>query len=315
MKILYLIHTLEVPCHQHIFNFLRTKGIQIDVKMLGPAPQNKPWMDVWSEIKSKKYHTKINAERYDFIISNTHSSYLRALFNNVKPKYGYIDIEHDLFSGRPERFPESVIFTCHKKHTDWCKNNNRKFVECKWPKLNAEYIPTEFTLDPLSEIIFIGSYRYKNEIKQSYGFEKMWYKKYQIVDGTPKGVTPLPDEFTGPLGTINCAKVSKFILTGKSSCFVEALMLGVIPILLKGFINKSEKIDEVLNKVIITDQPDMSFIYAVTVDNLQNKIQLLKSEYLYKEVLEKMQNEWLPSNYFSLPSAGEAIYNYIKEYI
>lgn len=314
MKILYLIHKLELPCHQYIIDFLIENGVQVVIEPIGPAPAKRPWIDVWSKIKGKAFIDECKKANYDFIVSNTHSSYIASFATQVTPKYGYIDIEHDLFSYRPENFKGSFILACHEKHSNWCEANDRRFARCRWPKLDAPYTKTDLTIDKFKDAIFVGSYVFKkiNKSINKFGFDNLWWKKYQHSDPVIPGYQTLPPEFDGPIGIRNFT-IAKFIITQQSSCFIEALMLGILPIILPAKINKSIKIDDILNAITIKNKPGVGTISAITTDNIQAKINLLKDEALYQTTLEKMRADWLCDDYFSLPSAKEAMWNYIQE--
>ncbi len=322
MKILYLIHKVEMPCHQHIVNFLRDQGADVTVETLGPSVQKpsikgkKRWTDVWEKIRNKKYITNAINNHYDFIVSNTHSSYLKGFYNKVKPKYGYIDVAHDLFNGEPERFPDSMLLACHEKHADWCKKNARIFTNCRWPKLDADFKKTNLSIDVWNEAILIGSYAFDQDESpiNTHGFNKLWYKRYQKKDVVNKNYLVLPDEFTGPIGMLNCS-IAKFIVTQKSSCFVESLMIGVLPILMPDFIETSEKFNNVLNKVTIKNNPTIGKIHAITTNKIKKKIELLKNESVYAKTLSTMRNDWLCKDYFLLPRAHEALFTLMKERI
>lgn len=322
MKILYLIHKVEVPCHQHIINFLRYQGVDVTVKTIGPVVYKlsrngkKVWTNVWNNIKNKKYINNVINNHYDFIVSNTHSSFLKNFYHKVKPKYGYVDVAHDLFNGIPEHFPNSMVPVFHEKHATWCKKNGRKFIKCRWFKLDADFKRADLSIDVWNEAILIGSYVFNQDESpiNTYGFDKLWYKKYQKNDVVNKEYLLLPDEFTGPLGILNCS-ISKFIVTQKSSCFVESLIIGVLPILMPDFIETSEKFNNVLDKVTIKKNPTIGKIYTITTNNIKEKIELLKNESIYAETLATMRNDWLCKDYFLLPRAHEALFNLMKDRI
>jgi hypothetical protein len=313
MKILYLLHKLELPCHQNIIDNLTKNGCEVDVELIGPAPPSSPWINVWTKINSENFIEECKKNKYDFIVSNTHSSYILSFASKVKPKYGYIDIEHDLFSYRPENFPNSFILTCTEKHSNWCETNERNFTRCRWPKLDAEYTKTTLSINRQTDAIFIGSYVFKKKKNiNKYGFKNLWYKKYQKDDQISPQYKVLPEEFTGPIGIRNFV-ISDFLITQHSSCFVEALMLGLLPIMLPIKTIKVKDIDDILSVVRIANKPGVGDIKAITTENIETKIKLLSDDkILYNDVLAKMKAEWLSASYSSLPSAAEAMWDYIK---
>ena len=316
MKILYLVHAVELPVQQHIIDFLRSKGYTVDVKTIGPAPISNPQTFVWSELESPSYQRVVNSINYDFIVSNTHSSFLKKFFKAVKPKCSYIDIEHDLFCASPERFPQSVVMACQNKVSNFCTKHNIPFIECQWPKLHVAYMPCELKIDPWYEAVLIGSAIFGKKINVDMcGFNRLWYKKYTSEWQTPKGLNELPKEFTGPLGIKCCVNVFKFILTVESSCFIEALIMGGLPILLPNSIVEEHKYTDILSHVSLRSKPGVGKFKAITTNNIENKLSKLKNDpHLFKSIHKEMLAEWVRDDYFDLPPAHEAIYNFIKNY-
>lgn len=143
------------------------------------------------------------------------------------------------------------------------------------------------------------------------GFSKVWYKKYLPDWKCPVNSTGLPDIFTGPLGIRHCADNFKFIITQNSSCFVEFLLMGGIPILLPNHMKTSSIFNEILSDVFINKS--IGTFKALTVENLQFKLKLLKEDKsLYNRTRQIMLDCWVDAEYFKLPSAAEAICSFIK---
>jgi hypothetical protein len=309
------MHHVEIPVHEHIINFLRSKGIIVDVELIGPAPKDRPRLNVWLKLESADYCKKIQEESYDFILSNTHSTYksMNIFYKNIKPNKGFIDMEHDIFSGIPERFPKSLIIVFQDKHKDFCRRNGKAYIEARWPKLDAPTPKTSLIINSKEEAAFIGTSVLKNSrILYKSGFKKLWYKKYKSDWGVPMGLLDLPSEFTGPLGIKTCMSVFKFILTTHSSCFVEALLMGGLPILLPLMIKKENKIDDIISEVLIDRVKGLGKIKAITMDNIEQKIKKLNSDVgLFRAVRKELLNCWVSEDYFNLPPAYEVIYKYI----
>jgi len=319
MKILYIIHEVGLPVHRPIIDLLQKKGIKVDIELIS-VPKTNPWADAWARFKTQPFRKKIKSENYDFVISNTHSSYIPGFFNSLFEKGRVLDLEHDIFGAVPEETKHSTVFTFQKKHTEFCVNKNRPFVECRWPLLDvsAPAFPA-ITADKLKDVVLIGSYFFND--KQPAGFPeltkafgKIWYKRYRSFDKTISGCTRLPDAFCKPLGTRCCLDSFSFIATSKSSCFVEALLLGCIPILLPAGIKETEEVDDIISNVRIVVSSSFRTL-AVTTDNLSKKIELLRKDPTkFEEVRQILLSSWANDNYFTLPSAAEAVYKYVKDF-
>lgn len=318
MKILYLLHRVEVPVHKHIIGFLRSKDIIVDVYLIGPGQLGK---NVWSELNSIRYANILRQKRYDFIISNTHSGALKPLFQRVKPRCGYIDIEHDIFSNIPVRFPKSFVFTFQDRHAVFCKKNKIPFIRCRWPKLDVPVENVSLGLDPWKEAVLIGTGSFNKIIEEgksmhNLGFERLWYKKYLADWKAPFGTKALPDQFNGPIGLNYCLQNFKFVATRHSSAFVETLLMGGLPILLPDLITSEKKITDVVSEVT-WDQKDskISKFLTITTNNLQYKINTLRRfPYLFEITRKQLLDKWVKSDYYLLPPAYEAIYKHIRRF-
>lgn len=316
-----MLHRMELDVHNHIIDFLKSKFIKVDIELIGPAPKDNPGFNVWKKYETKSFCDEVVSKKYDFIISNTHSTtkslkkFYMAVKNSVK---AFIDMEHDLFSAFPERFEKSIVLTFQDKHSSFCKKKEIPHIRCRWPKLDAEVPKTSFKInDVWSEAVFIGTSALNRDIKEGYpldkrGFNKIWYKKYKNDWDIPLNVENLPDEFIGPLGIKSCMSVFKFLLTINSSCFVEALLMGGLPILLPTNIVSEKKLNEVLSEVKLKNKA-LGSIKAITVENLEKKIELLKNNNFFESVRSCMLKNWVYEDYFNLPKAYEALYKIIME--
>jgi len=272
----------------------------VDLELVGPAIVGSG-ISVWKKLNDNEYLALIYKNNYDFVISCTHSSCITKLRTKLKHSF-FIDIEHDLFSNKPEHFKESTVFTTQKKHTDYCKYNSIPFVECMFPKFSATYKKIDLDIDKFNEAIIIGTIAFNQKIKEDSpvikrGFSKIWYKKYINNWKILKGTTALPEEFTGPLGILNCADNFNFLFTIESSSFVEFILLGKIPILL----GKKNKIYG-------------SIFDKIDASHLQPLVKELEHDpKLFIQVNTDMLKHWADTNYFELPSAAEALLTFIKD--
>jgi hypothetical protein len=314
LKILYVLHNTEMPVHEHIFSFLRANDIQVDLVPLGPAPKERPWENVWLPLRKKSYIIDLNKKKYDYIISNTHSSFIKKAWSAVKPKNGFIDIEHDLFSAKPEHFDKTTVFTLQKLHTKFCNDASLPFVRCRPPKVDAPYKKEFVNIDPWREVVLVGSAIFNgNNPARNLGFDKVWYKKYLNEWDIPEGTFELPESFAGPIGFNCCMDNFKFVVTSQSSCFVEALIMGGLPILLLADVSTHESIGPILSKVNIKKK-NIIDMPAIVINDIQNKISMLReSSDLFEEVRQTMLDFWMDSDYSVLPPAHEALLHFIRE--
>lgn len=301
IKVLYLVHAIELNCHQHIIDKLRFNNIEVRVESLGPAPKDKPNFNVWKNLQDNEYLEELYKENFSFVVSNTHSEYLSKLRNKLVNTI-FIDMEHDLFSEVPTHFEESTIFTFQKKHTEYCKSEGISFIECIFPKFSAEYKKVDLGIDKFSEVFIVGTTAFNKKIKDGKvvfkrGFKKIWYKKYTEDWDILKGTEKLPYEFTGPLGILNCADNFNFLLTVESSSFVEFILLGKLPILLS---KENKKYGSIFDKI------DGKSLQPI-IKELRNNPDM------FKQVNKNMFNMWATKDYFKLPSAGEALLKFIKD--
>jgi len=316
MKVLFVTHKVQVPVIQHILDLFENNGIKTVLEIVPEALKASPWKDVWGKFKTKQFYDKTNKACYDYIISNTHSSYIPQFFENVKPKIGFIDIEHDLFSFVPEYgIKETTIFTFHDKHYEFCLHEEINAVRCKWPLLNVTTPKTTFSaIDKWEDAIFIGSYLFNKDKDYTLPvFKTIWHKKYRDDDFTFKDMGVLPTEFCGPIGTKLCAEHCNFFITLNSSCFVEALLLGCLPIILPDYIIDEKIYSEVLSEVTIKNGPSfIENILAVTTTNLSEKLSILRfDQNLFKETIQSMLNNWVKDDYYTLPDASKALLDFI----
>ena len=327
MKILYICAEAELCVNEHIINFLKQKGITVVVdliKLIRSFDAN------WNRFSDHSFQKKHNDEKYDFIISNTHSSFpqLRNFQNNVRPRVGFIDLEHDLMSNDlPEHFAnygKSLLLTFHNKHhASAIKFLKDRFItKARWIKLDVNYSSTLKCdyIDMWNDVILIGFGIWEGKdfsnVAWFKNFNKVWYKKY-VESWTIKGLESLPNPFIGPLGSKYCADVCKFIVTEGSSCYQDALLFGSIPILITGGLKSESIVDDIISEVTLKSwqPPGVSPFKAITLSgDFTHKIDILRKDAgVFKKIHKILFSEWFDDNYFSLPSAHEVMYDFIKD--
>lgn len=327
MKLLYIYTETEHDINEHIINFLKNNGVEVT---LAPLKLSNSQDADLKKFVSAEYQKEQNKIGYDFILWAVHSAtswQLRNFQQQVKPKIGHIDLEHDLFvNDLPEHSlvcGKSLLVTFQKRHYDMSikhLSNGREIINARWPKLDIKYKTLTFSeIDPWNDVILIGTgiWQGKNfaNLPLFSPFRKVWYKKY-VNSWTIKGINSLLDPFTGPSGSKYCADACKFFMTIGSSCYQDALLFGSIPILMPAPIIKQEPIDDIISVVTIKQwmPPGVAPFKAITTENLEEKLTCLRNDHsLYKNIHRELFLEWFDSDYFALPTAHEVIWDFIKE--
>lgn len=328
-KVLYICAENEYCVNEHIINFLREKGIDVVVDLIELV---RSFDANWDRFSDAGYQKKHKEEKYDFIISNTHSSFpsIRNFQKNVLPKIGFIDLEHDLMSNDvPEHFAnygKSLLVAFHNRHYTSATKllNDRTISKARWIKLDASYPPIhDFnSIDMWNDAILIGSGIWEGMDFSRVGyfkhFRKVWYKKY-VKSWNIKGIDSLPEPFIGPLGSKYCADFCKFIVTESSSCYQDTLLFGSIPLLTGGSLIKEVPIDDLISEVTLKvwQPPGIAPFKAVTINgDIGYKVNTLKNNRsIFEKTHKLLFSEWFDENYTSLPSAHEVIYNFIDRSI
>lgn len=328
ISLLYIYVATEYDTNKHIVEFLKSKGITITLEPI--LVINKYDMDL--KRFTDLYFHKLHKDKYDFILFAMHSTFyqLRKFQEAVKPRVGFIDIEHDLFaSDSPEHclnYGKSLIVTFQRRHYKRALKvfgNSRKVVNAKWVKLDIDYPAIDFNkVDKFNDAILIGTGIWNNiTIDRNRDmfkpFNNLWYKKYDD-NWSINNIRILPSNFTGPLGSKYCADVCKFFMTIGSSCYQDALLFESIPILMPANIVKQVPVDDILSMVTLRKwrSPGIKPFIALTTDSLMDKVTRLRNDpELLREVHKRLFLEWFDEDYYNLPSAHEVIYDFIKEQV
>jgi hypothetical protein len=321
MKILYIVNIPMLSVQTHIIEYLRSKDIDVVIEQTTDSGDYN-----WKRFAQKTFQDKHLEEKYDFIISNTHSTYpqFRSFQNKVKPRVGFIDLEHDLLSCKPEfsiDYGKSAILIFHNKYFDYAKEHlsSRKLIKCRWPLLDVPFEPKDFKEASLYEdAIVVDTYAFNcilgKNMKLPKGFRKFWYKKFLPERGHPINVTPLPDYCCCPKGVKHCFDICKFVITRQSSIFVESLLFGAIPILLTYCLVENKKHNDIFSYVRLKNNPLPKFKAIIADDLLPKKLERLRAnKKFFEEVQKELFLDWFDEDYFLLTSAHEAMYKFILE--
>jgi len=325
VKILYIVNLGQFEVHKHIIDNLIFNGISVYVEEAGDYQSEK-----FGNVEFQNKHKK---EGYDWIISNTHSRYpkVRAFERNVKPKVGFIDLEHDIFYDIPEnsiRHGKNYFLAFQNKHYKYGNHIGFKTIKCRWPKLDMSYEDLQFKeIDKENDAIIIGDKLFGGLVTskkplQVGGFRQLWYKPFasEPIKNIPiayfKPVVNaklLPSQFIGPKGVKYCADASKFIIAAESGCLLEALLFGSLPIMTFHGIVETRKFCNILSIVEIPTRPRIGKFKAITVENLEWKVaELRKSDKLFKEIHKELFLEWFDEDYFEKPKVKDVILQIIK---
>jgi len=339
MRLLYLMQASLETCQDHIVEHLRDAGHHVDVEIVVPEhPQfNIPAYTGKRRtlgLTEKVFTDQCSAAGYDAIISCLHNNEpaVRQFVETVKPRMGYIDVEHDLL-GPPERVvrPRSLgVVAYHKKQHKWLLEQGYRSIMARWYKLDVDYDPADVEAiqwfqdtQPSADAVFIGSCHQnvagmiRKRVPFEYGhlFRKVWYKRFLSTDTVLKeGTHELPPIFDTPRGSFYCAGIAGYHFTAGSSSYLDALLFGSIPILygVKGLAEK--QVSDVLSMVSYKPFFPCGYGLAVTTTNLDHKINLLRSSpQLFFATFERLRSEWFVPDLAELPSTGEAICRLIAE--
>lgn len=324
MRILFIVGKVVFDVYEHIVDFLEKNEIEVDVKKIGPRKPNETIYNYWKHLRyDKSFHDLCRKRNYDFILSTTHSEALTPFYNAVKPKIGFIDVGHDLLDLAPQPFPKygnSAILTFQKYQYAYSKKlGGRSVFNCRWTKLDMEYDSVDyntFNVNKYEDAIIISGpgindKKFSNGVD---GFNKLWCKKYLPTGPIPIGTEALPDIFCYPRGVKYCCDACRFIITARSSCCLEALFFGSMPILVSKDLSSEQPVDDMISKVSLYQQPKFKF-NAITTTNCGYKVdKLRKNPALFEEIRIKLLYEWGLENYIQLPSAHETLCNFIKKF-
>ena len=337
-KILYLIPVMSCTIHRHIVEYLSNNGYSVDpvvVTYTNHFDYDLYYNVVHGEkritegIIVDKLIDKCHSVGYDVVIiaGDTICSTTRRLQQKFSPRLGYIDVEHDLLGygaagSKKDKHLGAPAF--HQRHYDSLVRRGYKAIKARWYKLDAIYPEHKFEdLRPMEDAVFVGSdWRpYVSRMKKSTPFEynhlfrNVYYKRWHYRDVTIKAGTILAPEICDtPLGSKYCSQLSNFCFTLGSNTCIDMLLFGGIPILYNPDIKSQSKLDDIISTVNFPGHFDPAVGYAITCENLNYKIGILRSDpKRYLEVSNKLKEGYFPEDYMDWKPAHEVILQLIGE--
>ena len=284
----------------------------------------------WKEMSTPELISKHQKANFDFIVISTHNGNPNVIKyqRQVKPKYGYIDVEHDLFASYVEVSPrERQLGACAftQMQHQWLQKRKIPILNARWPKLDIDTssIPSRVSVsvtNPYENAIVIGTYVVPKQDVTEYSsvFNKIWYKRWVNTDAVWTGTDSLPDDYCATDAIACCSIIAKFWFVVQSSAFVEALLFGCIPILYRSHVVQQTPYSDILTKLTIAkhgaEPTSQITLLAVTADNLAYKINKLRMDSAcYQHTLDTLRAEWFTPTQINSPSLVHALQHTINE--
>lgn len=330
MKVLWVYEEGMLESQQHIIDHLRNNDCEVTLECVCFEKNG----DRWGRFSHPAMTTKHGPKHYDFHIMSTHNGNpnVEQFQKFSRPRIGCIDIEHDLFHPVPERSPDrqSVgVFVFTKQHEVHLKQiPNIKKIHARWYKLDGSVVSNETLFEtfpikdefgvysPGADAVIIGSNHWPwPEVPEmiSRCFHYVWYKPYHALDNTMRGSVRLPGSFENAQGVNSLNRVSRFWFTFESSCFVEALLYGCIPILCSDAIIERERVSEYIDvvKIIANRQAgtgQFRTVAAVTLHDWKKKFSALQRDLkAQRDVYHALRSFWFHDDVLSWPTVHEQL--------
>jgi len=317
MNFLIIVDKFNTIAIRKIISDLSTEANNVYVKIPIQPGDGKITLE-----RKQKVDALINfAERkeIDFCIMICHNGnpVMRFFQDNFNPKYGYYDIEHDLFTLRPELTVAKKAwgtFAFTQLHLNYLTEINRHALKARWYKFD------QFTFKQIdwNSALIVNSAR----IDQSKSFEylHLFNKTYLKPHSSSKlnsleKNTITNTEWKNTQTLFDIGAICGFWFIHSSSAFVEALMLDCIPIIWRNKNYTYKKESTTILSTVQIQKLNNTRIHALIADeDLPDKIQKLKqSENLRKETLQILKHEWLLDQ--NLDSVSTVLLNDIQQRI
>lgn len=263
-------------------------------------------------IAGKTIHEIQRRAPYDFGIVCMHNGNpgIRHFQENVHPRYGYFDIEHDLLTGTVETSPKNQAlgtFSFHKRHTQMLDKNGNKYFEAEWYK--GDHGPALYPVNPASMgncIVIDTILADRGKAFEHAGLFKDCFLKgwYNLATDCPFGNSlQCSREWDDTQSLYDLARRAFFGFSTISSAIVELLMIDRIPILWGNVYKNEHRITDFISEVeiinptgdtAVTPQIVGKHIKGITTENLEDKIRALREDpALLHSVLVDLQADWI----------------------
>ena len=168
--------------------------------------------------------------------------------------------------------------------------------------------------DPEQDAVVIGSHKYLylagTKFEMNGSFRRVWMKKFMESDPVIEGCEAAPSCCTGLGGVPYLPQFSKFWFVVESSCYVEALMFGCIPILWSPHTKVLGEVDDIISSVEAKKNSvvERLKIPAIVPTDIDRKIKVLREDpQRYQETLAKLSQPFLFPDMKSLPTTVEVL--------
>jgi len=247
---------------------------------------------------------------FGIIVTHNGNPSMRIFQDTVRPKYGYYDIEHDIFSSVVEMSPNNIrigTFSFTKLQTEILKRKNARIIEAKWYKFDEcdfcnYYDNTSLNNAVVVDTFFAGE---DNPFKYGYLFDKLYLKNYskgfQHLHCSSNIETNL-DEWWDTQSIVDMRNLGYFWFSQVSSIIVESLMMNRIPILWScGNHFKNETVvDDIISHVYFKNARNDEFhkfnkgFNFITESNLEYKLRTLRADYKRRhDVIDKLKGQFV----------------------
>ena len=306
IKILFLYDNTNLLALTPIIEGLRNQGYQItllDVRGLYSSHTRdltKMAVDKANELASVGF---------DFGITCCHcgNPSIITLQKLLPIKYGYFDIEHDLYTAVIEKSLKEVsigTFSFTKIATDYLTKASYKYYEAEWYKLDHLPYIKEYKEESLQNALIIDSIEVRNKydsFQYKHLFNEVFIKNVDPGDSY-EGFKSYP-EWGNTMGITKAIDKAFFVLSCESSSIIESLYMDRIPILWHTSYEDEVEINDIISEVqIVENNVDRFHVFDkklkfITCNNLEYKLDKLRnSPELRRECIDIMKKDWAFDN-------------------
>lgn len=293
-----------------IINKLRLEGFNV-YEQLSDGWQT--YASINNREKAKDIANFYKDKDIDFGIVVTHNGNPSMIIFQkiVKPKYGYYDIEHDIFSSVVEKSPPGMragTFSFTKLQTGILKKAGVRVIEAEWYKFDNCDCYDVVNEDLLKNAVVVDTMFAKKDEPFPYGhlFDNLYLKNYRkgfqnIKSEGDNLVTNLDEWYdTQAIADMQCNGYFWFSIV--SSAIVEALLMNRLPILWSctHHIKNEEPVDDIISHVFFKNTWNDEFhefnkgFLFVTENNIDYKIDILRKDPERRsQVMTTLRSPWV----------------------